>query len=169
MWGCTDESPGRNRCSLTAISVSGWHGQKNVDCMDSGRLAQLRLFGLTNQSSICSDQMEELMLGEELARTSCLHECVQQTVKHGGGSVMTWGAISGHGVGPMKRVDGRMKAQDYIRLLGNSLLPFLGTLGGEYIFMDDNAPCHRARSVSRWMETKNVNRIEVWPAHKVLT
>ena len=29
--------------------------------------------------------------------------------------------------------------------------------------MDDNAPCHRAHAVIRWMSAKNVRRLEVWP------
>ena len=43
-----------------------------------------------------------------------LPECVQSTVKFGGGSVMVWGCITCNGVGPLTKVDGRMKATDYI-------------------------------------------------------
>ena len=46
-----------------------------------------------------------------------LPECVQSTVKFGGGSVMVWGCITSDGVGPLTTVDGRMKAKDYIDLL----------------------------------------------------
>ena len=62
--------------------------------------------------------------GEEL-----LPECINQTVKFGGGSVMMWGCISCDGVGPLVKVDGMMKAVDYIQLLNTSLLPYMSSIG----------------------------------------
>ena len=97
-------------------------------------------------------------VGEEL-----LPECIHQTVKFGGGNVMVWGCISCDGVGPIVKVEGRMNGKDYIKLLSNSLLPYMRSMGPEYIFMDDNAPCHRAHAVSQWMASKNIKRMEVWP------
>jgi len=29
--------------------------------------------------------------------------------------------------------------------------------------MDNNAPCHRAKSVINWMSSHNLKRMEVWP------
>ena len=92
-----------------------------------------------------------------------LPQCVQQTVKFGGGSVMVWGCISCDGIGPIVTVTGRMNAKDYIDLLSSTLLPYMQSMGPEYIFMDDNAPCHRARSVKTWMASHNLNFMELWP------
>ena len=92
-----------------------------------------------------------------------LPECINQTVKFGGGSVMMWGCISCGGVGPLVKVDGRMKAIDYIQLLNTSLLPYMSSMGSTFQFMDDNAPCHRTKTVANWMSAKNLNRMEVWP------
>ena len=97
-------------------------------------------------------------VGEEL-----LSECTQQTVKFGGGSVMVWGCMSCDGVGPLVKVEGRMSGRDYIRLLSQTLVPYIQSLGPEYIFQDDNAPCHRAHTVTRWVASKGVKTMEVWP------
>ena len=92
-----------------------------------------------------------------------LSECTQQTVKFGGGSVMVWGCMSCDGVGPLVKVEGRMSGRDYIRLLSQTLVPYIQSLGPEYIFQDDNAPCHRAHTVTRWVASKGVKTMEVWP------
>ena len=92
-----------------------------------------------------------------------LPECINQTVKFGGGSVMMWGCISCDGVGPLMKVVGRMNAADYIKMLNTSLVPYMHSMGPNFVFMDDNAPCHRAKSVLNWMMAKNLKRMEVWP------
>ena len=97
-----------------------------------------------------------------------LPQCVHQTVKFGGGSVMMLGCISCDGVGRLAKVDGRMNAKGYISLLRKELLPFMTSLGPEFVFMDDNAPCHRARAVVQWMTQKKLKRLESWPPQSPL-
>ena len=36
-------------------------------------------------------------------------------------------------------------------------------MGPDYVFQDDNAPCHRARSVSSWLCSKSIKQMEFWP------
>lgn len=48
-------------------------------------------------------------------------DCLKPTVKHGGGSVMVWGAISWYGVGPIIAVKGTMKADHYRDVLENQV------------------------------------------------
>ena len=67
-----------------------------------------------------------------------LPECIQSTVKFGGGSVMVWGCITSDGVGPLTTVDDRMKAKDYIDLLEQTLVSFKTTMGPDYVFQHDN-------------------------------
>ena len=76
---------------------------------------------------------ERRRIGEDL-----LLECIQQTVKFGGGSVMVWGCIPGTGL--IIKMDGRMNGKDYSRLLSRHLLPYMQS---SYVVMDDNAPCHQ--------------------------
>ena len=74
-------------------------------------------------------------------------QCVKKTVKFGGGSVMVWGMMSAAGVGPIVRVQGTLNADFYKRLLDQHAVPCLQLPSNQRtIFMQDNAPCHKARS-----------------------
>lgn len=84
----------------------------------------------------------------------------------GGGSVGIWGCITYQGPGLLTLYDGRMDQYNYIETLENALIPtrdlFLGGDPG-WIFQQDNAPCHRAKSVSDWFKENNI-RVLQWPA-----
>ncbi|GFV85186.1 transposable element Tcb1 transposase [Trichonephila clavipes] len=77
---------------------------------------------------------------------------------------MVWGCMSSHGVGRLYIVGGTVKAMDYIEILQNKLLPTARDLLGNqsWIFQDDNAPCHRAKVVQKWLEDHTMNRMN-WP------
>src|SRR5690606_27000206 len=47
---------------------------------------------------------------------------VQATIKFGGGNVMIWGAMTYNGVGGLRRVEGRMDAEQYVAILDRHLL-----------------------------------------------
>ena len=68
---------------------------------------------------------------------------------------MVWGCISCDAIGRITKVEGRMNGKDYIGLqsMGSRLR----------VFMDDIAPCHRSQAVIWWMQSKCLNRMEVWP------
>ncbi|GFX89618.1 transposable element Tcb1 transposase [Trichonephila clavipes] len=69
-----------------------------------------------------------------------------------------------YGVGRLHIVSGTVKAMDYIEILQNKLLPTARYLLGNqsWIFQDDNALCHRAKVVQKWLEDHTVNRMN-WP------
>ncbi|GFU20137.1 transposable element Tcb1 transposase [Trichonephila clavipes] len=79
-------------------------------------------------------------------------ECVVPTVKHGGGSLMVWGAIYWRGVGPLVTLHGKVKAAHYVNILGDQVHPFVQTLfpGECPLYQDDNAPIHTAKIAQEW-------------------
>ena len=74
-----------------------------------------------------------------------------------------WGSVSCEGVGPLVRVEGRLNGDGYLQLLSGHLQPYAQALWPHFIFMDDNAPCHRARKVRTWMTQQQITFMEVWP------
>ena len=94
--------------------------------------------------------------GEEL-----LPECVSYPSQRRGVKIMVWGAISDKGAGPLRRVDNNLNQHSYRQLL-EDILPRM-QLTSDNIFMHDNAPCHRARTVKYFLEEKHIELLP-WPA-----
>lgn len=92
-------------------------------------------------------------------------DCLNPTVKHGGGSLMIWGCMSGLGVGQLYRCTGSMNQDQYLAVLKNHMLPSARTIfgrNGAYVFQQDNAPCHKAKRVCAFLTSKRVQMMD-WP------
>jgi hypothetical protein len=63
-------------------------------------------------------------------------------VKHGGGSVKIWAALSWCCAGPIIALNGRITASDYVDSLGNQVCPVVQLLfpNNDVIFQDDISP-----------------------------
>jgi hypothetical protein len=62
--------------------------------------------------------------------------------------------------------DGRTDQHRYIDTLENCLMPTKDIFFGEepdWIYQQDNAPCHKAKSVTEWFKQNNINVLQ-WPA-----
>ena len=72
---------------------------------------------------------------------------------------MIWGCITFNGVGTLTTVNGKINATKYIDILEDNLWPLIVRHYPEenYIFEDDNAPVHRARSVQNYKTQNNIN------------
>lgn len=79
--------------------------------------------------------------------------------------VMIWGCVTWHGVGTLAKVSGNINAQKYEEILEENLWPVIARHfpDNSYIFLDDNAPVHRARSVNLY-KTRNGIKSMFWPA-----
>ncbi|GFY05039.1 uncharacterized protein TNCV_561711 [Trichonephila clavipes] len=81
-------------------------------------------------------------------------DCVVQTVKHPT-KIMIWPVISGKGTGRLYVVKGMMWQDQYKDVLQNCLIPLLEEWfqnGEPCIFMQEEAPCHTARSIKPFFD-----------------
>jgi hypothetical protein len=91
------------------------------------------------------------------------HESLINPQVHSGGfGVMFWGCFSKLGLGPLVALEGTMKAANYVELLRDTVLPELAAAGRPMTFMQDNAPCHKARVVMDFLAENNVETLD-WP------
>ena len=71
--------------------------------------------------------------------------------------------ISGDGVGPLVRLQGKVNAGVYKQLVKDHVLPVLrNSTKQTSIFMQDNAPCHKVMVAMNFLKAKNVTVMD-WP------
>ena len=82
-------------------------------------------------------------------------KCIKNSVKFGTGSVMVFGMISAAGPGAFVRLHGRINTSVYKELLKQHVLPNLRTtINQPGVFMQDNALCHKAKSINTFFTKK---------------
>jgi len=92
-------------------------------------------------------------------------ECIVKTVKHPL-SIMVWSIISSQGPGRLYIVEGTMRQDQYLRVLKTKMLPQVQEWfpNKQYTFMHDSAPCHKARTVSKFLSDNQVKVLD-WPGN----
>ena len=91
---------------------------------------------------------------------------VEGTVKFGGGSVMMWGCMMWEGVGYACKIDGRMDAELYTKILDEDFrasVEYYGKSLKDIIFQQDGDPKHRSKMAKNWLKTNGVTVLK-WPA-----
>ncbi|GFX16655.1 transposable element Tcb2 transposase [Trichonephila clavipes] len=94
-------------------------------------------------------------------------DCVVLTVKHPT-KIMIWSVISSKGTGCLDVVKGMMRQDQYKDVLQNRLIPQLEEWfpnGESYIFMQNGAPCHTARSIKAILSEQNIPLLD-WPGNR---
>lgn len=82
-------------------------------------------------------------------------ECIAPTVKHGGGSVMVWGAMCSSGVLPLVKIEGIMRKEHYHSILSRKAIPGgKQLLGTAFYFDQDNDPKHTARINKKYLDNQ---------------
>ncbi|GFU04445.1 transposable element Tcb2 transposase [Trichonephila clavipes] len=92
-------------------------------------------------------------------------ENIQEKDRYPTCSIMVWAGIMINGRTRLHVVaNGTMTGERYIEEV---LLPhvrlFRGAVGDKFVFMDDNATCHRTLAVQDCLDSKGIQRL-VWPA-----
>lgn len=81
--------------------------------------------------------------------------CLQPTIKHGGGSVMIWAGISVKGGTKLKLINGIMDKKVYHQILIRNALPEgKRLLGRGFIFQEDNDPKHASNLCRNYLTRK---------------
>ena len=91
---------------------------------------------------------------------------ISETVKHPI-KVMIWGIICSKGPGRLHVVEGMMDKNQYLHVMRTRMLPQLSewfSSTADCIFMHDSAPCHKAKVVSQFLESNQVNVLP-WPGN----
>lgn len=92
---------------------------------------------------------------------------VKKVVKGGGGSIGVWGCIGQAGTGCCMTYPGRLNAERYKEVLENSLKPSIDLLvkpNDDWLYQQDNAPCHTAKSITKWLRENEIKKLP-WPAN----
>ena len=94
-----------------------------------------------------------------------LDGCLKRNVKFPQ-SVMVWGAMSSAGVSDLCFLKSSVNAAVYQDILEHFMLPAAEQLFGdnEFIFQQDLAPAHSAKSTQKWFENSQLQVLD-WPAN----
>jgi uncharacterized protein (DUF2267 family) len=78
---------------------------------------------------------------------------------------MFWGCITSKGVGRLSICSGMMNQTKYVETLNTKLLRTIRDVfpTGNFIFQNDNVPCHHAKTVKKWIRDSGVPTLD-WPA-----
>ncbi|GFS65714.1 transposable element Tcb1 transposase [Trichonephila clavipes] len=121
------------------------------------------LFSDESRFSLSSDCRRQLIWRE--SGTAYRPENIQEKDRYPTCSIMVWAGIMINGRTRLNVVaNGTMTVQRYI---DEVLLPhvrlFRGAVGDKFVFMDDNATCHRTLAVQDCLDSEGIQRL-VWPA-----
>ncbi|GFX80825.1 transposable element Tcb2 transposase [Trichonephila clavipes] len=121
------------------------------------------LFSDESRFSLSSDCRRQLIWRE--SGTAYRPENIKEKDRYPTCSIMVWAGIMINGLTRLHVVaNGTMTGQRYI---DEVLLPhvrlFRGAVGDKFVFMDDNATCHRTLAVEDCLDSEGIQRL-VWPA-----
>ena len=70
---------------------------------------------------------------------------------------MLWGCVSEVGMGQLTRIEGKLDAEAYYRVLRYQMAPAMRCQGGRQvlIFMQDNAPAHKSKKALTFLQRNN--------------
>ncbi|GFU66050.1 transposable element Tc1 transposase [Trichonephila clavipes] len=124
------------------------------------------LFTDENRFSLSSDSHRILIRRERGSRNHPSN--IIERYRYGGRGVLVWGGImlgsrTALHIFDAGSIDGTHYCNEillpYVRL-------FRGAMGLQFLFMDDNAPCHRTVAAEQLLESEDIERMD-WPARSL--
>ncbi|GFV40930.1 transposable element Tcb2 transposase [Trichonephila clavipes] len=119
----------------------------------------------TNESrfSLSSDSHRILIWRERGSRNH--HSNIIERDRYGGGGFLVWGDIMLGSRTDLHIFDGGLVngTRSCNEILLSYVRHFRGTLGLQFLLMDDNAPCHRTVAAKQLLESEDIERMD-WPA-----
>ncbi|GFY30359.1 transposable element Tcb2 transposase [Trichonephila clavipes] len=120
------------------------------------------LFSDESRFSLSSDCRRQLIWRE--SGTAYRPENIQEKDRYPTCSIMVWAGIMINGRTRLHVVaNGTMTGQRYIEVLLPHVRLFRGAVGDKFVFMDDNATCHRTLAVQDCRDSEGIQSL-VWPA-----
>ncbi|GFS68715.1 transposable element Tcb2 transposase [Trichonephila clavipes] len=120
------------------------------------------LFSDESSFSLSSDYRRQQIWRE--SGTAYRPENIQEKDRYPTCSIMVWAGIMINGRTRLHVVaNGTMTGQRYIEVLLPHVRLFRGAVGDKFVFMDDNATCHRTFAVQDCLDSEGIQRL-VWPA-----
>lgn len=145
-------------------------GQRYVNNNIQNRLSRFLCFFIRKVcfSDECSVQLDNdrAVFVRRRPGERFLPDCVNQKVKHPT-QIMIWSIISSKGLGNLYFVDGNMNAEQYLKVLQTELQPQLVRWyrrTENFEFMQDGAPCHRAKKIQKFFADKKIKVLD-WPGN----
>ena len=139
------------KCRLAFANEYVWWSQEKWQTVHFNDEHKFLLIGSNGKTYV------RRKVGEEL-----LPKCLEASIKFSR-SIMVWGMISGDGVGPLVRLQGKVNAGIYKQLVKDHILPVLrNSTKQPSIFTQNNAPCHKAMVVMNFLKAENVTVMD-WP------
>ena len=90
-------------------------------------------------------------------------KCTKKNVMFGGGSVIVFGMFSSQGTTPLVRLQTRVNAQIYKNIVQDHVVSIIQNSGFDRdTFMQDNAPCHKAKVVMSYLCEQEFGIMD-WP------
>jgi hypothetical protein len=91
-------------------------------------------------------------------------------VQAGGFSVMFWGCFAARGFGPLVVCPRSMDSNAYLQIIKETVLPHIERAKAEHqtnlVFMQDNAPCHKAKTVMDFLASSDPIRLIGHPINR---
>ncbi|GFW51833.1 transposable element Tcb2 transposase [Trichonephila clavipes] len=120
------------------------------------------LFSEESRFSLSSDCRCQLIWRE--SSTAYRPENIQEKDRYPTCSIMVWAGIMINGRTRLHVVaNGTMTGLRYIDEVLPHVRLFRGAIGDKFVFMDDNATCHRTIAVQDCLDSEGIQRL-VWPA-----